>query len=374
MNSKSPLQLKASPLNLLVFSLILSLLLTACEGGFTSQSDSSETHNNQENQGSNSSEHIQVFFSKLGSNNGGPENQLINAINHATSSIDMAIYELNLTNVSDSLIKAHQRGITVRVLTDSDHLTSKHFIKLTTNGITVKGDKRRSLMHNKFTVIDNKEVWTGSMNLTFTGAYRHRNNLIHLNSSQAAISYSEEFSQLWAGVHNQTNATNNYFSVSSIPVDIHFSPDDNFRSARLIPLLQQTQQSVHMLAFAFTSQEIASELVSLKQQGIEVKIVVDSGQSGQSSSQYDDLRVKKLDIRRDGQAYKLHHKVIIIDGRYVVTGSYNFSENAESRNDENSVVIDSSTIADSFEAEFADVYSHAINKPALRRLSVKQGF
>ena len=330
------------------------------------------TQNN--NQGTSGTGKIQVFFTLIGTDSDGPESQLIVAINKANSSIDMAVYDLSLNNITNSLIKAHQRGVAVRVLTDSDHLKRSHFIDLTLKGITVRGDKRSALMHNKFTVIDNKEVWTGSMNYTFTGAYRNRNNLIRLNDSLAANNYSEEFSQLWAGIHNQANATNNYFSIASNPVDIHFSPDDNFRSSRLIPLLQQAQQSVHILAFALTSQTIADELVSLKQQGVEVKIVVDSVSSSQYSSQYNNLLAKEIDIRRDGQPFKLHHKVIIIDGHYVITGSYNFSENAESRNDENSVVIDSSAIASSFEAEFIDIYNHTNSKSTLRASVIDKGF
>ena len=208
------------------------------------------------------------------------------------------------------------------------------------------------------------------MNLTFTGAYRNRENLVRLNNSQAAINYSEEFSQLWVGTHNQDNTATNFFTIRSssndISVDIHFSPDDNFRSTRLIPLLREAKQSIHMMAFSFTSQAIADELVALDQQGIDVKVVVDSSQSGQPSSQFNDLLAQNLDIRRDGQAFKLHHKVIVIDGRIVVTGSYNFSENAESRNDENSVVIDTAEVAGIFEREFADIYGQGVARRAFR--------
>jgi phosphatidylserine/phosphatidylglycerophosphate/cardiolipin synthase-like enzyme len=215
-------------------------------------------------------------------------------------------------------------------------------------------------MHNKFTIIDDKEVWTGSMNLTYYGAYRHNENLIQVNDTQVAFNYTEEFSQLWSGVHNQANAADNYVMVGRIPVDIHFSPDDNFRETRLLPLLQQATQSVHLMAFAFTSKDIAAELLRLKASGVEVKVVLDKGLSGQRSSRYEDLLAEQVDIRRDGNPYKLHHKVIIIDQRYVVTGSYNFSQNAESRNDENSLVIDDLAIARQFEAEFNKVYQQGL--------------
>ncbi|CAA6807604.1 MAG: DUF1669 domain-containing protein [uncultured Thiotrichaceae bacterium] len=340
-----------------IIPIILFLFLTACGAGVDQATENK------------SIDGISVYFtdaSAPGAENytGGPENQLIASIQKAENSIDVALYELSLQNLTDSLISAHNRGVHVRVLTDTDQLDWERFIELAYNGIEVKGDQRSALMHNKFFVIDGEVVWTGSMNMTYTGAYRNRENLVRLDSFQAAVNYTEEFTQLWAGTHNQENAADNYFLINNTPVDIHFSPDDNFRGTRLQPLLQQAQHSVHMLAFSFTSVDIAAELLLLKLKGVDVKIVVDSSQTGHSSSQYDDLLALGIDIRRDGQSHKLHHKVIIVDERYVLTGSYNFSENAESRNDENSVIIDSPALAQQFEQEFADIYSHASARSA----------
>ncbi|MEE9352268.1 MAG: phospholipase D-like domain-containing protein, partial [Thiotrichaceae bacterium] len=320
-----------------ILILSFTLFLTACGGGFSAEDNTASPGNN------NGS--IQLFFSKPEATDAsqfinGPEKNLITAIDNALISVDMAMFELSLRNVTDSLIRAHQRGVQVRVLTDTSHLFWDRFVDLKNAGITVRGDQRSAYMHNKFTIVDGNQVWTGSMNMTYFGAYRNRENLIRLNSFQTAVNYTEEFSQLWTGIHNQANSADNYFSINSTPVDIHFSPDDNFRETRLLPLLRGAKQSVHIMAFAFTSQDIADALVALDQRGVDVKVVVDSGQSGQSSSQYDDLQALSLNIRRDGQSFRLHHKVIIVDGRYVVTGSYNFSENAESRNDENSIVLD----------------------------------
>ena len=346
---------------ILSLTLLLTALLSGCGGGFSTTSSS--------NGGNNSNNSIQLYFSNPDAPSAsrfinGPEENIVAAINNARSRIDMAMYELSLRNITDSLIKAHQRGVRVRVLTDSDHLEWERFLELKNAGIAIKGDQRSALMHNKIIIIDNDQVWTGSMNMTYFGAYRNRENLIRLNNFQAVANYSEEFSQLWSGIHNQANSSDNYFTINNTAVDIHFSPDDNFRQSRLLPLLKNATQSVHMMAFAFTSQAIADALVVLDRQGVDVQIVVDSAQSGQSSSQYNSLLEKNIDIRRDGQSFRLHHKVIIIDERYVITGSYNFSENAESRNDENSIVIDSTDIAQRFEREFVDIRDRSNARPA----------
>jgi phosphatidylserine/phosphatidylglycerophosphate/cardiolipin synthase-like enzyme len=310
---------------------------------------------------------INVYFSQpdaanANSESGGPETHLIAAIDQAHISIDVAIYELSLKNVTQSLIKAHQRDVRVRVLTDSDNFSWQQIQELSRAGIAVKGDQRSALMHNKFTVIDKKQVWTGSMNYTYNGAYHYNENLLQLDSIAAATNYTEEFEQLWVGIHSQVNSSDSVFTVNNSAVQIYFSPDDHFRSQHLIPLLQSAKQSVHFMAFAFTSTDITTTLSNLNQQGIEVKGVVDSGQAKSSYAQYDDLKNENIDVLLDGNPEKLHHKVMIIDHRYVVTGSYNFSQSAETRNDENSVIIENSNLAFRYEQEFTRVYQKASSK------------
>jgi phosphatidylserine/phosphatidylglycerophosphate/cardiolipin synthase-like enzyme len=55
----------------------------------------------------------------------------------------------------------------------------------------------------------------------------------------------------------------------------------------------------------------------------------------------------------------MHHKVIIIDDQIVVTGSYNFSQSAKTRNDENTLIIHSPEIAEIYKQEFERVWSLA---------------
>jgi phosphatidylserine/phosphatidylglycerophosphate/cardiolipin synthase-like enzyme len=347
---------------------ICCFLLTACNSrGFNQQNGASPTPEEETETETNTPTprgSLTVYFSQPNANSaktqqGGPETHLISAIDQARISIDVAIYELSLKNVTQHLINAHQRDVRVRVLTDSDNIAWTQIQALRSAGIAIKGDQRSALMHNKFTVIDKKQVWTGSMNYTTNGAYHHNENLLKIDSIAAATNYTEEFEQLWGGIHRQINTSDNVFIVNNHTVKVYFSPDDHFRSRSLIPLLQSATKSVHFMAFAFTSTDITHVLSNLKKQGIEIKGVVDQSQSGSSYAQYDDLKSENIDVLLDGNPKKLHHKVMIIDNRYVVTGSYNFSQSAEIRNDENSVVIDDSLIAAQYEQEFRRVYQTA---------------
>ena len=62
-------------------------------------------------------------------------------------------------------------------------------------------------------------------------------------------------------------------------------------------------------------------------------------------------------MRQDGNGGFLHHKVIIVDERYVITGSLNFSTRAEETNDENVIIIDNPDIARLYIAEFERVWA-----------------
>jgi phosphatidylserine/phosphatidylglycerophosphate/cardiolipin synthase-like enzyme len=63
------------------------------------------------------------------------------------------------------LIDAHRRGVTVRLVTESDNMDVSEIQELREVGIPILGDRREGRMHNKFVVIDRQEVWTGSLNL-----------------------------------------------------------------------------------------------------------------------------------------------------------------------------------------------------------------
>ena len=71
------------------------------------------------------------------------------------------------------------------------------------------------------------------------------------------------------------------------------------------------------------------------------------------------LKQSGVDVLEDGNCYILHHKVIIIDERTVITGSYNFTGSAERDNDENLVIIDDPTLARVYLDEFQRVYAQA---------------
>ena len=126
------------------------------------------------------------------------------AIDAARISVDVAAYSFSLYSIEQALIHAFNRGVQVRMVMESDNMDGAAVDALLKAGIPIVGDQREGLMHDKFVVIDRSEVWTGSMNFTFQGAYADNNNLLRVRSSKFANDYTVEFEEMftldfWAG-------------------------------------------------------------------------------------------------------------------------------------------------------------------------------
>ena len=295
---------------------------------------------------------------------GGPDESLAAAIDQARISVDVAIFDLNLWSIRDALISAHRRGIDVRLVTDSDNMDEQEVQELKEAGIEVLGDRQEGLMHDKFAIIDRFEVWTGSMNFTTGGGYLDNNNLMRLQSSKLAENYTNEFEQMFIddrfGASKTASTPNPSTTVNGSLIEVYFSPEDGTLE-HILTAVNAAQESISFMAYSFTSDELAKALLERTQSGVSVSGVFDEDQYHSNvGTEFDTLDRAGIDVRLDGNPRLMHHKVIIIDHEVVITGSYNFSNNAEHKNDENTLIIHNEDIAAQFLAEFRQIYDEAV--------------
>ena len=309
---------------------------------------------------------ISVYFtdSSLDGFRGGPETGLIAAVDAARVQVDIAAYDLDLWGLRDALTDAHRRGVRVRAVVEADQADTPEVQALSAAGIPVVTDRPEGLMHDKFVIVDRRQVWTGSMNFTLNGAYRNDNHLLAINSREAAAIYEAEFEEMFiGGLFGAFSPRGHMREIElengggkPVRVAIYFSPDDGVQDA-VVSLIQSAQESVRFMAFSFTSDEIGQAMLDRSAAGLPVSGVFDESQlRSNRGSEYDYLAAAGLDVRIDGSRYKLHHKVVIIDRRIVIAGSYNFSASAETRNDENLLVIYDREIAELFLSEWERVF------------------
>jgi len=295
---------------------------------------------------------------------GGIELALIASIDAARLSVDVAVYSFSLREVGNALLRARDRGVTVRVVMESDNMDRSVPQALVEGGIRILGDRRESLMHNKFLIIDRSEVWTGSMNFTVTGAYEDNNGLIHIRSKEVAENYLTEFEEMYTrdlfGTDALASTPNPSVTVDDIQIETYFSPDDGVAS-QLLQLLQGAQESIYFLVYSFTSDPIAQVIRNQHEAGLTVAGVMDDELvDSNQGSEYEFFLGAELDVRRDGNQGLMHHKIIIIDRSIVVTGSYNLTASADERNDENILIIHNPDIAEYFLSEFERIFEMAL--------------
>lgn len=125
--------------------------------------------------------------------------KLIGEVKNAKSSIDLAIYSFTLPTIAESLIQAHRNGVKVRVLIDKTQASSSTIDELLeAKGIQVLRDSQFGSQHNKFMIIDGKNVFTGSYNYTKNATFRNMENLVLVSNPSVVSRYKTEFEKLWS--------------------------------------------------------------------------------------------------------------------------------------------------------------------------------
>lgn len=346
---------------------------------------------------------------------------LTTLIDSAKYSVDLCIYDLENMKVGDALAAAKKRGVQVRVVTDNFNRTDggvldeRMWAKLAEAGIysmdddgdiykpdgTIEDNRLVNAgadMHHKFAVIDYKTdadtdvyVWAGSTNLTYTGQYNTNNTMVIKHHEIAGV-FTEEFEQMWgssgplpnpkkARFHkDKKNVSQNIFDVGGTKVEIYFAPVDRNRtkpgiSDRIVEVIQsETDHDIKFLSFAITPGIDISQTMWQQSENTDITLrgVIDrsfyaryrnAGEIWGSPAATSGNRL----ILPASELRKMHHKFILIDAEnpdtsdvaVVITGSYNFSNNAELNNDENLFIIYSNEIANQYYQNFSGALNRA---------------
>lgn len=316
----------------------------------------------------------QVYFTDPGAINdaenleGSIPEKLIELIDSAEKSIHIASFEFNLTPVAEALISAHERGVDVRWVTDDEHGMEAdeeddhgQFAMLEEAGIEVKDDQRGALMHNKFWIFDGHTVWTGSTNITQNGNFRNNNNVIVVQSTRVAAIYENEFQEMWAGEFGpRSSSTLNQqaLTINETPIQILFAAEDDVMT-QLVPIIESAEKSIRFMAFSFTHDDLGAAVQSRADAGVDVMGIFEKRGSETQYSELPGLYCSGVPVRQDGNKGTFHHKVFIIDDEIVITGSLNFSNNADESNDENVFIVANADIAAQYLAEFERRWAEA---------------
>ena len=297
---------------------------------------------------------IEVFFGPCTPiNPRGIDDHFLNLLKSAERSIHAGFYDLQLPRAAEILIEKHSAGIDVKLVSDSHYEDRAAIQSCIRAGIPVVFDNRSPYMHNKFCVVDGTRVWTGSTNITENGMYKNDNNALLIASEKLADSFTREFEEMFddkrfgGGLRN-TRQTE--IEVGDARIECYFAPEDGVQRA-IVDEIKTAETSIDFMAFSFTSSDIAEAMAKRMKEGVRVRGLFEKRNAGSKHSRDEYLAGCGAEIHMDQNKYAMHHKVIIIDTGTVITGSYNFSKAAETKNDENVLIVHAPRIARKYRGE-----------------------
>ena len=278
--------------------------------------------------------------------------EILTNINTSKSSIDMAIYGYSSTPAIEKAIKdAQNRGVKIRLIYDVNtknqniYLDTFKFVSLIVNSKSDRGLKdSNATMHNKFYIFDNKIVITGSANLSHTDMSGfNSNNIIVINSADVAKIYKTEFEQMFNGnfhsakIPTANNKANN--------IQIYFSPQDKSISNAVLPIIENAKDYIYIPIFVITENRVVEALINAKRRGVDVRLISDALNASSKYSKIRVLRTNDVPVKIENYAGKMHSKTMIVDDKYSIVGSMNFSKSGETKNDENTIVLENAEAA-----------------------------
>lgn len=142
-------------------------------------------------------------------------------------------------------------------------------------------------------------------------------------------------------------------------IAVFFSPHGGCEDA-IVAQLKLARKTVDVQAYSFTNADIARAVVDAKDRGVKVRVVLDKSNETDRYTAATFLANHNIKPWIDGEHAIAHNKIIIIDGKTVITGSFNFTRSAETSNAENLLIFTNKPkITEAYTKNFAHHLSHS---------------
>ncbi|MBM3282234.1 MAG: phospholipase D family protein [Candidatus Diapherotrites archaeon] len=124
----------------------------------------------------------------------------VSALDSSRTRVWVAMYSFTNEDLANALVRAHNRGVDVRVIVEKQQAGSKYsqHEELSAAGIPVRMDSNPNYMHDKFAVIDSDTLINGSMNWTGNGVSENNENVMIISSPELNEKFAQEFGKIWS--------------------------------------------------------------------------------------------------------------------------------------------------------------------------------
>jgi phosphatidylserine/phosphatidylglycerophosphate/cardiolipin synthase-like enzyme len=337
----------------------------------------------------------------------------VQLLDRANSSINFAAMGYTRSSLVAAVIRAFLRGVPIRFVGDARHVFGSvyGYVELDRYNIPYQVGNQNHIMHNKYFIIDDRLVVTGTGNLSGSEFDHNNNNWVVIDSPQVAADFTAEFEQKFSGRFGaaKTRIENgNRYHIGDTDMEVHFSPQED-TMGRMLQAVEAATDTIEFTIFAFTKDQMGALFVA-KHQAFEqynlccdpsraderdaavaaeclailicetpfrakyVRGVIDQSQLHSNGPYHEVYRmlVNGLNVRIDGNdnSYqpgdyqagggRLHAKTILIDHRtdkpVILSGSFNWSSSATLSNDETLLVFESPRLAEQYADTFEEIW------------------
>ncbi len=298
------------------------------------------------------------------------------AIGRTQSTLDVALYNLQIPDASAALLKARERGVKVRVILDYEHVypkAGKEMQDLIDAGMDVRVMKGRGgsgSMHCKFAIFDGQLLETGSANWSLSAENASYENLMFVSDPRIIQGYQADFNWMWAqakpaGAADSVSARPTAppsdpspsvsFNGTSLP-NYSFSPRGG-TEAWIIKAVDAARAEVDVAMFSFTSRPIMDSLNRAAVRGVKVKLLL----YAKSAFPFrEEVKKNGIVVRlKYGrvEAGLMHNKYAVLDNAMLINGSFNWSATAEELNTENTIFTLVPEYVAPYKAEFDRLFT-----------------
>ena len=294
--------------------------------------------------------------------------KLAQLIDRAELSIDMTVYGVTDTTVADALVRAESRNVEVTVIYDYSmyrNYSRKQRSKIDQfNGVGIRTlpFKGRSAFHHKTIILDDRTVWTGSLNIK--AMRRLYDNYVLISKPSIVERYREWFAFLEQGPTEKALVERNqrlseYRANES--VQAHFGPSPTFAEP-ILGLIDEAKDSLDVAVNVLSYPQIVESLILAHQRGVRVHVLL--GIFTESTLKSYDRQTWAME-RLDAAGVEVwmiarhHQKMMVADDRTVLTGSPGFNTNPLTRNHDNYVIVKSRQVASVFLKEIRNMLASA---------------
>jgi phosphatidylserine/phosphatidylglycerophosphate/cardiolipin synthase-like enzyme len=148
-------------------------------------------------------------------------------------------------------------------------------------------------------------------------------------------------------------------SIGYADIKIYFSPNGGCQDA-VVSEIEKAKVSINIAMYSFTSRQITQALLEAKSKNVRIRVVLDKGQKLESYSKSRYLIAKGFDVKYHNGNGLMHNKFAVIDGKVLITGSFNWTAGAEHRNEENLLVITDKDLSQKYADRFEYLWKNSV--------------